>query len=264
MCNAWNHSASCTCGWGGHGNLSRRSPGYTSSQSSNSYWWVPPIARSFKSYVNPNASCPVCSAQIYFYQSPYGGRVFFDELGPPWPKHPCTDNSSIPNARIKPTSIDGANPGIVYGWQKSGWQPFLITSIARIDKYLIKIIGISGSVGMTVYAKSVLVRHNQAQELTSDCIAQIRKIKSEEYEFSAVTLHGTTVTFKAYVSQIAARKDSGHKDVKWSFTSSAPKRRDDAQERVDNSVSASSKVAATSPSNTMAQAYAKALSKKQR
>jgi hypothetical protein len=46
----------------------------------------------YPSYVNPNAKCPVCGADVYFYQSPYGGRVFFDELGPPWPKHPCTSS----------------------------------------------------------------------------------------------------------------------------------------------------------------------------
>jgi hypothetical protein len=44
------------------------------------------------SYVNPNAHCPVCGERVFFYQSPHGGRVFFDNLGWPWPKHGCTDN----------------------------------------------------------------------------------------------------------------------------------------------------------------------------
>lgn len=44
------------------------------------------------SYINPNAICPVCGATVFFYQSPNGGRVFFDALGWPWPKHRCTDN----------------------------------------------------------------------------------------------------------------------------------------------------------------------------
>lgn len=48
--------------------------------------------RSFQSYVNPNARCPVCGEKVYFYQSPFGGRVFFDNLRWPWPKHSCTDN----------------------------------------------------------------------------------------------------------------------------------------------------------------------------
>ena len=42
-------------------------------------------------YMNPNARCPVCIADVFFYQSPDDGRVFFDELGPPWPKYACTD-----------------------------------------------------------------------------------------------------------------------------------------------------------------------------
>lgn len=43
-------------------------------------------------WVNPNAKCPVCGQSVYYYQNSAGSRVFFDELGPPWPKHPCTDN----------------------------------------------------------------------------------------------------------------------------------------------------------------------------
>lgn len=48
--------------------------------------------RSVEEYTNPNAYCPVCGEKVFFYQSYNGGRVFFDNLGWPWPKHPCTDN----------------------------------------------------------------------------------------------------------------------------------------------------------------------------
>lgn len=48
--------------------------------------------RTIRSYVNPDAICPVCGKTIFFYHAPNGGRVFFDALGWPWPKHPCTDN----------------------------------------------------------------------------------------------------------------------------------------------------------------------------
>lgn len=47
------------------------------------------------SYIVPNASCPECGESVFFYQSPNGGRVFFDDIGWPWPKHPCTDNQKI-------------------------------------------------------------------------------------------------------------------------------------------------------------------------
>lgn len=52
----------------------------------------------------PNATCPVCGARVFFYQNEHGSRVFFDELGPPWPKHPCTDqeNLRLPRAPASP------------------------------------------------------------------------------------------------------------------------------------------------------------------
>lgn len=43
-------------------------------------------------FVNPNARCPVCNVPVFFYVNSFGSRVYFDDLGPPWPKHPCTDN----------------------------------------------------------------------------------------------------------------------------------------------------------------------------
>lgn len=51
------------------------------------------------SFTTPNATCPVCGALVFFYQNDFGSRVYFDDLGPPWPKHPCTDN--------EPDRVDG-------------------------------------------------------------------------------------------------------------------------------------------------------------
>lgn len=64
----------------------------------------PTPAKSFTtvvSYVNPNAHCPVCKKLVYYYQSPNGGRVFFDNLGWPWPKHGCTDNPRAQKERVE-------------------------------------------------------------------------------------------------------------------------------------------------------------------
>jgi len=35
--------------------------------------------------------CPYCGAEVYFYTNEYGSKVFFDELGPPWPVHSCPE-----------------------------------------------------------------------------------------------------------------------------------------------------------------------------
>lgn len=50
---------------------------------------VTPTARATLS--RPNATCPVCGASVYFYSNAAGSKVYFDDLGPPWPKHPCMD-----------------------------------------------------------------------------------------------------------------------------------------------------------------------------
>lgn len=103
MCNAWNHPPDCCCGWGGdghfggfggYGGFGGGGGGSTFRTTFEGEVFHFPFV-TYPSYVNPNARCPVCGADVYFYQSPYGGRVFFDDLGPPWPKHPCTDNPVV-------------------------------------------------------------------------------------------------------------------------------------------------------------------------
>lgn len=56
--------------------------------------------RSVESYVDPNALCPICGASVFYYQSPTGGRLFFDALGWPWPKHPCTDKPAAQSRAV--------------------------------------------------------------------------------------------------------------------------------------------------------------------
>lgn len=111
MCNAWNHPPACACGWGGEGHLGR-SPG-RSERSASAVTRVNPQAlalsgRPFGTSDGPNAFCPVCGAAVYFYQSPAGGRVFFDDLGHPWPKHACTDQ---PHVAVKLREVErGVEP----------------------------------------------------------------------------------------------------------------------------------------------------------
>ena len=33
--------------------------------------------------------CPSCAGPVYFFMCNCGSKVFFDELGPPWPMHDC-------------------------------------------------------------------------------------------------------------------------------------------------------------------------------
>jgi len=67
------------------------------------------------SYLNPNARCPVCGEAVFFYQSRHGGRVFFDDVGWPWPKHECTDRG---RPKIKTATVQTSRPRSLF--DKSG------------------------------------------------------------------------------------------------------------------------------------------------
>lgn len=94
MCNAFNHSYDCQCGFGGEDYVQKIKHPEFYSKNKNILQYFNPQANLTNpkkdSLVIPNAKCPICGERVYFYRSPNDGRVYFDELGPPWPKHPCT------------------------------------------------------------------------------------------------------------------------------------------------------------------------------
>jgi len=124
-CNAWNHSEDCRCGWGGDGHLGQRTLFTSLVQPSILFKTYRELLLGF---TNPNAKCPECGDPVFFYSSPHGGRIFFDELGPPWPKHPCTDRGRP----ITLTSINSNEPGLISEFVNSGWSPFLCQDIHSV------------------------------------------------------------------------------------------------------------------------------------
>lgn len=99
----YNHYPNCTCGWcaGGNRPIDTGALRAEAARQSASEFLRRNGARRLGSacFVSPNATCPVCKASVYFYAKASGSRVFFDELGPPWPKHPCTDRPQV-SARV--------------------------------------------------------------------------------------------------------------------------------------------------------------------
>jgi hypothetical protein len=115
MCNAWHHPPNCPCGWG---HLGGGAWGYVGARTtfaaakSGEFSYQRQALADGRRVVSPNASCPVCGAPVYFFQSENGGRVFFDDLGPPWPKHQCTDHQlTRKNTVLAPTMPSAPAPG---------------------------------------------------------------------------------------------------------------------------------------------------------
>lgn len=94
----YNHYADCTCGWcvkfGHPRSKDVYSGDYFEKRDSVHILKECGAVRSWTAlFVDHNARCPICDARVFYYENRFGSRVYFDELGPPWPKHPCTDNT---------------------------------------------------------------------------------------------------------------------------------------------------------------------------
>ena len=102
MCNAWNHSPECRCGWGGDGHLGAGHDGrggrrggavVTSARSilyaGDSYPFEGELRIDYArdGFCRPTI-CPKCGGPVFFVRH-NGGSVWFDELGWPWEKHGC-------------------------------------------------------------------------------------------------------------------------------------------------------------------------------
>lgn len=171
MCNAHNHPPGCPCGWGGvwygHSNtesdwLFRREPrprklGQQRGTSSL-------LAGGF---TVPNSRCPVCNASVYYYESPYGGRVFFDSLGPPWPKHPCTSGE-------RSAAANAAGPS----WQLRRWESVTATTIEQPGRAG-DVFRLSGR-----HAGHEFSAYFRAHEIVMAEIVRVRKAGTGRYEVS--------------------------------------------------------------------------------
>lgn len=196
MCNAWNHASDCKCGWGGDGHLGRRSSSssdYALTQSGYYFFDVPSISHFYESYVNPNAACPVCGEAVFFYQSPHGSRVFFDELGPPWPKHPCTDTFSLPARLENHESYEKR----AFGWTKEDWSPFSIDTVISFDKGCFKISGRCNDLPQNVYVRSDAWSENRLKK--NHYLAHLKKISLSCFDLSIFCPERGGVLVKAYV-----------------------------------------------------------------
>lgn len=105
-------------------------------------------------FVKPNARCPVCHAHVFYYANSQGSRVFFDDLGPPWPKHPCTNTVTYGQQKsalaygsvlrrskgeitelIEAANLTGLAQGKKFGnRQDSEWTLSIISKIIRTDR----------------------------------------------------------------------------------------------------------------------------------
>ncbi|WP_336368307.1 hypothetical protein [Marinobacter sp. C2H3] len=200
MCNAWNHPPECRCGLGGEGHAVKRQVGSSYNQ------WVPPLDLSRESFTRPNTSCPVCGASVFFYQSPDNGWVFFDDLGPPWPKHPCTDSRAIP-ARL--TVEKRKLPEYCPAWEYEGWCPIQLRYDSEVDKFFSRLHLIMDGVETNLYfRKSALTRYGRTVPIEAYLPAHVRETRENVYELSMLDTFARPVQFFALRTWLWLGKES--------------------------------------------------------
>lgn len=188
-CNGFNHPPDCDCGWGG-----------VFHAKSGELFYGPDFWSRLQSHTNPNARCPVCGALVFFYRSPENGRVFFDSLGPPWPKHPCTSGEDV--GRRKGTASKAKR-----GY---GWMPFLCTKVYKIPEDHCS--AIEDTLGRTLYLAS------GAPRIHPDTPVWLRRHEARgQYLLSTLrSKNGVTyeVGSKAFRSLERLRSATQHQDEK--------------------------------------------------
>ena len=146
-CNGLNHHQDCNCRFGGQ---------YFGSGELNE---SPDWSRQ-SSHTVPNAKCPHCRSQVFFYRSPDGGRVFFDSLGPPWPKHDCRNQEGVKSP--------------------PGWWPFLLNDIVPLPK--------PGGVALQDTADRVLITRAKPSNFRIDTPVWVQAVPTQRGVYRLSTL----------------------------------------------------------------------------
>ncbi len=146
FCNAKNHPLKCTCGFGG---------AKASSSTMKRHSETPDLfdlPRVPRHYTKQKERCPFCNAPVFFHQLGNLGRVYFDEPGPPWPKHPCTDKAS--------SSYRGP-----FGSGNEGWLELAQMSVDAVSDNVLRFAGKLDSQDCVVFVGSSTFRNTHQSSI---------------------------------------------------------------------------------------------------
>lgn len=182
MCNAKNHHKACNCGFGQQGGVKfkyRKQKEFAFSKGKA----TPRLSFARICEHSPNSRCPSCREPTFYYKNEFGSSVFFDELGPPWPKHPCMDSNN--DSPLKLTKgIHKPSAAL-----KDGWQPVELVEAGKNRNSMYEFYcRYKNGKPLTLYvdAKDVEERSN-LQVLSEDSICYIKSTEEGEYQISLLS-----------------------------------------------------------------------------
>lgn len=141
-----------------------------------------------KSFTIPNIRCKCCGDEIFFYQSPYGGKVFFNELGHPWEKHCCEPEccakkiENIPYKILdKYRIIESPKEPL---WEKEGWIPSISIREENISNSSLRKVIFKSMEDYEEYTFFILVNSFFPSEIEEGLAINFRPIDETFFEIS--------------------------------------------------------------------------------
>ena len=115
MCNAFNHSRGCRCGFGGEGHRGRGggpAKGHRQNGAHSNalprHWTGRSMSQRAvelrRSLLFP-VRCRFCGVQIFLFADPDGGFAIFSQIGKPWPKHRCSEMCQDPSSSYDSSTL---------------------------------------------------------------------------------------------------------------------------------------------------------------
>lgn len=180
-----------------------------------SSYWRPPSSLSYDYFVNPHARCPRCGDPVFYYENENGSKVYFDHLGPPWPKHNCIEScakSGIASGQQKhiktneifsKQEIDTKNKRKrgdrskrpPYAWDDK-WHIFLVYDIAFLEEHSkrYEYYALSGYVCDEFF--SLIVIPSSHVRFNKDAPFFVRKVGENVFEVSTLIEQGSTYSYR--------------------------------------------------------------------
>lgn len=192
-------------------------PKFESSQMSKDYF------KSVEAFTVPNAQCPVCGDLVFYYEHASGSKVYFEELGPPWTKHPCTDNPQIllkTPILIKKNEaksiVEKKEGSYSSTWKTGGWKPSKVHSTKEIaagvglPKSLEVILIVSNKEQMIkcifnhLSMKKLKLNNNSLKKalIQSQIVSDHKAIVSVHSGIATIELQGTIIPYSTALHQL--------------------------------------------------------------
>jgi hypothetical protein len=142
---------------------------------------------------------------VFYYCNEHGSSVFFDQLGPPWPKHPCTDHAAVHPVRLSAAlTISSSRAQRELG---DGWHLSTISHVASIDKYVREILvrEVPTATDQVLYATTRQATGNIdiSSTFTRHALVFLRQIRSGVFILSTLERGLRPVQVEAFSSRIA-------------------------------------------------------------